>query len=76
MSLLELLLRLTMVVLERIKTQEMCNEVVGTDPGLLAYTFDRLKTQEMCNEGVAHNPHTLRIIPDHLKMQEMCTKVM
>ena len=76
MSLLELLSRLMMVVPDRIKTQEMCNEVVGADPGLLTYRSDRLKTQEMCNEGVAHDPHTLRFISDHLKMQEMCKKVM
>ena len=65
-----------MVVPDRIKTQGLCNEAVGADPGLLAYTPDRVKTQEVCNEAVAHNSYTLRFIPDHLKTQEMCNEVM
>ena len=71
MSLLEPLSRLIMAFLDRVKIQELCNEEVGVEPGLLMYTPDCLQTQEMCNKAVAHNPYTLRFIPDHFKTADV-----
>ena len=45
-----------MVVPDRMKIQELCNEAVGADAGLLTYIPDHLKIQEMCDKAVADNP--------------------
>ena len=37
---------------DSLKTQDMCNEAVRTDPWLLYDVSDYLKTQEMCNEAI------------------------
>ena len=34
-----------------LKTEEICNEAVRTEPLLLVYVPDHFKTQEMCNEA-------------------------
>ena len=60
------------LVPEHLKTQEVCNEAVQSDPGTLKYVPDHLKTQEMCNEAVQGDPWALKYVSDHLKTQEMC----
>ena len=51
-SLLEFLSRLMMAVPDCIKTQELCNEAVEEEPGLLGYTPNCLKNHEICNKAV------------------------
>ena len=53
MNPLEIMLRLMMVVLEHIKTQEMCIDAVHIEAGSLVYLSDCFKTQEICDEAVA-----------------------
>ena len=67
-----------------LKTQEMCDEVVGRDPCSLEFFSDRFKTEEMCNKVVRRKPYSLRYVhgscllryvPDHLKTQEAFARV-
>ena len=53
------------------RTQEMCNEAVGSDPYSLDLVPGHFKMEEMCNKAVLREPYTLRYVPDHLKTQEM-----
>ena len=50
---------------ENLKTQEICNEAVHTEPFSLAYVPDCFKTQEMCNKAVKNKLCTLLFVPDH-----------
>ena len=43
----------------RFKTQEMCDEVVGSEPRSLAFVPDCFKTEDMCNEAVGKDAYTL-----------------
>ena len=59
-----------------LKTQEMCNEAVRTEPLSLPYIPDRFKTQEMCNEAVRNRLCIMLFVRGHLWMQEMCNEIM
>ena len=45
-----------MEIIEHLKTQEMCEFVVGIDAMSLRYVPDQFKTQGMCNEAVGERP--------------------
>ena len=64
------------MVLNHLKTQEMCNETVHIEPLLLAYVPDLFKTQGMCNEAVRNKLSMMFFVPDHFKTMEMCNKIM
>ena len=48
---------------DHLKTEEMCDEAVSTEPLSLAYVPDRFKTQEMCNEVVCNKAMHTAICP-------------
>ena len=48
---------------DHLKTQEMCDEAVSTEPLSLAYVPDRFKMQEMCNEVVCNKAIHAAICP-------------
>ena len=62
------------LVLDHLKTQEMCDEAVHTKPPSLAYVPDHFKTQEICNEAMCREPYALGFVPDHLKTEGMSKK--
>ena len=61
---------------DHLKTQEMCNEAVRTEPLSLTYVPDCFKTQEMCNNAVRNKLCMMLFVPDHFWMQEMCNEIM
>ena len=52
---------------DHLKTQEMCDEAVHTEPLSLAYAPDCFETQEMCIEAVRNKVCMLLFVPDELK---------
>ena len=61
---------------DHLKTQEMCNEAVDTEPLSLLHVPDHFKTQEMCDKVVRNKLFMLLFVPDHLWTQGMCNEVM
>ena len=59
---------------DHLKTQEMCNEAIHTDPYSLAFVPDRFKTQKMCDKAINIEPFTQSHDHDNLKMREMCIR--
>ena len=56
---------------DHLKTQEVCDKAVHTEPRSLVYVPDHFNTQEMCSEAVHGDPYTLKYVPDNLKTHEM-----
>ena len=64
MNPLEIILRLIMVVLDHIKTQEMCIDAVHIESGsLLPLSLTVLKHKKYATRQW-RNPYTLRFVPD------------
>ena len=42
-----------------LKTKEMCEEAVSTEPRSLAFVPDRLKTEGLCIKAVRRDPYKL-----------------
>ena len=61
---------------DHLKTQEICDKAVHTEPLSLAYVPDQFKTQEMCNETVRNKLCMLLFVPDHFWTEEMCNEIM
>ena len=61
---------------DHLKTQEMCDETVHTEPLSLAYVPDKYKMQEMWDKVVRNKLCMLLFIPDHFWTQEICKEIM
>ena len=57
-------------ITRRLKTQEMCEEAVWTEPRSLAFVLDHLKTEGLCIKAVRKNPYALHCVTDNLKTQK------
>ena len=66
--------RFLKLILDDLKTQEMCNEDIEKAPRLLHDVPLRLRTPGMCLRAVEKCLHPFRFIADHLKTQRMCEK--
>ena len=61
-------------VTDRLRMQEMYNEIMRTMPNAFHRIPDRFKTQEMYNKAVEVDPWQLKDVPNYFKTQEMCNK--
>ena len=61
-------------VTDRLRMQEMYNEIMRTMPNAFHRIPYRFKTQEMCNKAVEIDSWQLKDVPNHFKTEEMCTK--
>ena len=61
-------------VTDRLKMQEMYNEIIRIIPNVFHHIPDSFKTQEMYSKAIEVDPWQLKDILDHFKTQEMCNK--
>ena len=62
-------------VLDKYKTQQMCDKSILENGGTLKSVPDCYKNQKMCDKAVDNYPHALEFVPDCYMTQEMCDKV-
>ena len=58
-------------ILDRHKTQKICDKVFFKDPFMPKYCLDRQKTQEMCRKAVDAFSPTLKCVPDWFLTRKM-----
>ena len=58
---------------DRLKTQEMCNEIVYTMPKAFCSIPDHFKTQDMCKKAVEKDPSMLKYVSDYFKVGVVCS---
>ena len=68
--------RLIMVIPDRFKTQELCNEAVEADPYTLRFIPDHLKTREMCNEVMRTMPEAFFLFQTVLRHKKCALKLL
>ena len=61
-------------VTDRLKMQEMYNEIIRIIPNVFHHIPHRFKTQGMYSKAIEVDPWQLKDILDHFKTQEMCNK--
>ena len=63
-------------VLDRFKTQEMCDEIVCIAPFWLKLIPSRLQIQGMFDKAAQIEPCLFKFVPNGSKVQEMCNQAM
>ena len=61
-------------VSDHLKTQEMCNQAVRSNPIVFFLVPDHFKTKEPCIKALEVDPWQLNNITDYLVKQKMCDK--
>ena len=62
-------------VTDRLRIQDMYNEIMRIIANTFHHIPDRFKTEEMCNKTVEVDSWHLKDVTDRFKAQEMCNKV-
>ena len=61
-------------ITDRLRMQEIYNEIMCTMPNAFHRIPDRFKIQEICNKAVEVDSWQLKDLPNHFKTQEMVNK--
>ena len=61
-------------ITDRLRMQEIYNEIMCTMPNAFHRIPDRFKIQKICNKAVEVDPWQLKDLPNQFKTQEMCNK--